>query len=315
MHGRFSFAGGKATKLSKYGSTSGERIRRAVVSATLCSANKLEYHLIDSEWKWHYLMPHEAQQLLDASPGLTTVLTFSSRHLNSLRIVRQTVQSLKTGEGLALNLVVGNKAYMTDREARRPPVRTLVDMVKFAKRNFSYVPTFIGTEGLTRKAVELAEQYDLVPMLLLDKTLEKSMKVIRDYSGMKRVALYVPYLVSSNYPRLLHDILYRLSGYILRRTWVQKEMRRLGYEPTLRTLGAVIQEKKPLSPRLMSSELGIFLKKAASTLTIYGTPDAVAERMRFLKNLGITTVFGFPIKENEQQIVTFGECVRKTNIS
>ncbi|MEM3733183.1 MAG: hypothetical protein QXK81_06730, partial [Candidatus Bathyarchaeia archaeon] len=72
---------------------------------------------------------------------------------------------------------------------------------------------------------------------------------------------------------------------------------------------------KPLSPELLSSKLGVFLVNAVADLTIYGEPKDVKEKIENLMKLfDIKYFFGFPIKENEYQILTFGECVNELTV-
>jgi hypothetical protein len=186
-----------------------------------------------------------------------------------------------------------------------------VDVVKFVRQHFEDLPVFVGTEGLGVQAAELCVEYDLIPFLLLDKGLEDEIAIVEDAMGRENAALYAPFLVSKNYPRLLRDILYRLAGYIMRRRWVKEELKKMGYDPTVSTLRAVIQEKRPLPSSFMESDLGAFLKEATSYLTMYGDVDSVEGKIRDLRKLGIATLFGFPIKENAEQILLLGKCASK----
>jgi len=285
-------------------------MRRTIWSAELCSKAGLSYHLIDAEWKMFYMMPYEAQELVAHSKGLETIIAFSTRHSNSLKLLNQTISSIGT-RGIGLNLVVGNPAYLSSREIRRPCFRTLVDIVKFVRQRFEDLPVFVGTEGLGIQAAELCVEYDLIPFLLLDKGLEEEIAMVKDAMGRENAALYAPFLVSRNYPRLLRDILYRLAGYIMRRRWVKEELKKMGYDPTASALRAVIQEKRPLSSSFIESDLGAFLKEAASYLTMYGDVDMVAGKVGDLRKLGIMTLIGFPIKESAEQVLLLGKCASK----
>lgn len=310
MQGQFKV--GKATKRSRYGMTSKDRMKRTTWSARLCVRAGLSYHVIDSEWKMFYPMPYEVQELVTHSRGLKTIVTFSSRHYNSLRLLRQTLSGLSTLDAIGLNLVVGNPAYLTKREIRRPAIRTLIDSIRFVRRHFKDLTVFIGTEGIISKAAQLSVEYNLIPFLLLDRGLEEDLATVRDFLRKGEIALYAPFLISENYPRLLHDILFRLSGYIMRRSWVRGELKNMGYDLTASTLRAVIQDKKPLPAKIIRSNLGIFLKKAASSLTIHGNMEEATKRINHIRRQGVTTVIGLPIKENEQQILSFGKCVSKS---
>jgi len=301
--------GGKATKRSRYGAISRDRFVRTLRSAEVCRKGSLRYHVIDSEWKWAYLTSYEARKLIGYSEGLVTVITFSTRHLNSLRLMQRIVNETASRDNLALNLVLGNKAYLNSTECRRPTVRTLIDSVKFVRRHFGDITVFIGTEGLTEEAAHLAAEYDLTPFVLLDKYLQRDLSLIKDICRRRDVAVYVPFLVSSNYARLLRDVLYRLSGYMLRRRWVQNELRNIGFDPSMSSMRAIIREKKPLSPELMRSKLGSLLKTASESLALYGHDQLVIERLKNLQELGVSIFIGLPIKENDQQILSFAKCL------
>lgn len=305
---------GKATKLSRYGPSSGERLARALRAAELCRKAGIQSHLIDSEWKWYYLMVHEAETLL-ANSKILTIFTFTARHGNALRILRQTLSAANDLGSVGLNIVAGNKAYLNPNEIRKSPYKALLKAIKFVKRNYPEMKVFVGAEGLIKTAARLSVEYGLIPMLILDKELKRNLEIVKGFDKNMEIALYAPYLISRNYPRLLHDILFRLAGYILRRRWVQEELKALGYEPSLAMLKAVVQEKEPLSPKLLSSKLGAFLLRAVSDLTIYGDLEDVKEKIRKILKLGVNYLFGLPIKENEHQILAFGECVNDVHAS
>jgi len=306
------FKCGKATKRSRYGMTSKDRTKRTLWSAKLCVRAGMSFHVIDSEWKMLYPTPSEVEDLVDHSHGLKTIVTFSTRHYNSLRLLRQTLSGFNAPDEIGLNLVVGNPAYLTEREIRRPSIRTLIDSIRFVRRRFNDLMVFIGTEGLISRAAQLSVEYDLIPLILLDRGLEEDIATVRDLVRNSEIALYAPFLISENYPRLLHDILYRLSGYIMRRSWVREDLRKLGYDLTESALRAVIQDKKPLPTRIMRSDLGRFLKKAASSFTISGNMKEVTERIDHIQKLGVTTIIGLPVKENDRQILSFGRLVSRS---
>jgi len=305
---------GKATKLSRFGPSSGERLLRCLNVAELCNKAGLSTHLIDSEWKWYYLMSYEVEKLLSYSKVLT-ILTFTARHRNILKILHQTLAVAENlNKIIGVNIVAGNKVYLTSSEINRNLSKALIETIKFIKKNYPKILVFIGAEGLIKTAAQLAAEYELIPMLILDREFKSNLEYIKDVDKTIKTALYAPYLISKNYPRLLHDILVRLAGYILRRRWVQKELKALGYEPSLTMLKEIVQEKKPLSPKLLSSKLGTFLVNAVADLTIYGEHKEVKEKIKDLMKLNLQYFFGFPIKENEYQILAFGECVNELTI-
>lgn len=267
--------------------------------------------MIDAEWKWNYLLHYDVAALVENSERVKTILTFSSRHLNSLRIMRQSLASLGNVERVGVGLVVGNKAYLNWREIRRPLARTLSDSARFVRNNFPDMEVFIGTERILGIAAKLSAEFNLIPFLLSGPGLEKQIQTLKDQADSTRIAIYVPYLISENYPRLLRDILYRLGGYILRRNWVQGELAQHGYKVDLSTLRSIVQEKQPLPEGLLESKLGTILENAAKSLAIWGSEDAVTMKLKELKALGAEILVGLPIKENDDQIAAFGSCINK----
>jgi hypothetical protein len=301
--------GGKATKRSRFGSVWKSHQIGTRRSAEVCQKAHLKYHVLDSEWIWHYLTPEEAKDLATRFHDVTTVLSFSSRHNGALKILRKT---LETGisDRIALDLVAGNKAYLTRNEAKRKPAKALIETVKFTRRHFQG-QIFVGTEGMWKASAQLAAEYDLIPFLLLDRSPEEGAAHFKDAIGKKEaVALYMPYLISENYPRLLDDVLQKLGGYIFRREWVQKGLKDLGVDPSQPDIRAIIKDKQKVTSKFLESRHGDFLRSAASTLAAYGTSEAVTERIEALHKSGYDIIIGYPIKENTEQTLAFGDCLR-----
>jgi hypothetical protein len=182
--------------------------------------------------------------------------------------------------------------------------------VKLVRKNFEYNEVWIGTEGVLGLAAELAVEYKLTPFLLLDKSLERNIQSLRDRGFRGDFSIYVPFYVSANRRRILHDVLYRLSGYMLRRKWVREEAKRLNYDLSLPLLRMLVQEKRPLSKKLMRSPLGTLLAEAADSLSVFGDPQGVEERLKAIVKLGPKALVGLPIKESEDQIYAFSKCLR-----
>ena len=303
--------GGKAAKRSRFGSIWKSQQVGTRLSAQACQKAHLKFHVLDSEWIWHYLSPEEAKDLATSFPSITMVLSYASRHNGALKILRKT---LETGiaDRLALDLVVGNNAYLTRNEAKRAPGRSLVEAVKFTRRHFQG-PVFVGTEGMWKTSAQLAAEYDLIPFFLLDRNLKENLSQIRDSVGKGSAAIYVPFIISENYPRLLDDVLQRLSGYIFRRKWVQAGLKDLGVDPSQPQIRAITQDKQKVTPEFLKSELGDFLRSAASALSLFGTSETVTERIRELHKVGFDVIIGYPIKENVEQALAFGDCLRKVS--
>ncbi len=305
-----SVTGGKATKRVRLGKITASIARGTMRSAEFCIASGLKYHIIDAEWKMNYLHDDEVTDLLEVSdPSATTVLTYSTRHSYCERNIRQALMGASGFEKFGLCLVAGNAAYLDADERRRPLARTIREAVKTVKKNSESREVWIGTEGVLSLATELATEYALTPFLLLDKSLESNLQWLRNHGFTGDFAVYVPFYISANRRRVLHDILYRLAGYMLRRKWVREEAKRLNYDLSLPMLRGLVQEKRPLSKELMNSPLGALLTEAAGSLSVFGDPQSVEERLRAIARLGPKVLVGLPIKESEDQVSAFSRCL------
>jgi len=305
-----SIAGGKATKRTRLGKITASMTRGTLRSAQLCIASGLKYHVIDAEWKMNYLLDDEVISLLQASQSkATTVLTYSTRHSYCERNIRQALEGASGHDQFGLCLVPGNPAYLDADEQRRPLARTIREAVKMVKRSCENREVWIGTEGVLRLSTELTLEHGLTPFLLLDKHLESSIHFLRDHGVKGDLAVYIPYYISPNPRRVLRDVLYRLSGYMLRRKWVREDAKRLNYDLSLPFMRSIVQEKMPLSKKLVRSPLGMLLTRAASALAAFGEPRTVEERLRHIVELGPRILVGLPIKESEEQVHAFGRCL------
>jgi hypothetical protein len=96
---------------------------------------------------------------------------------------------------------------------------------------------------------------------------------------------------------------------MLRRRWVREEAKRLNYDLSLPLLRSLVQEKRPLSKKLVKSPLGTLLAEAAHSLSVFGDQGAVEERLRQISRLKPKVIVGLPIKESEDQISAFSRCL------
>jgi hypothetical protein len=302
--------GGKATKRARLGKITASIARGTVRAAQSCIASGMKYHVVDAEWKMNYLHDDEVAELLRISDAsITTILTYSTRHSYCERNIRQARIGAAGFDRLGLCLVAGNSAYLDADERRRPLAKTIREAVKTVKRDCEDREVWIGTEGVLRLASELAIEHKLTPFLLFDKNLESNIQYLGDRGFTGDFAIYVPFYVSANRRRVLHDVLYRLSGYMLRRRWVREEAKRLNYDLSLPLLRSLVQEKRPLSKKLVKSPLGTLLAEAAHSLAIFGDSGAVEERLLEISRLKPRVIVGLPIKESEDQISAFGRCL------
>ena len=305
-----SVTGGKATKRTRLGKITASIARGTLRSAEFCIASGLKYHVVDAEWKMNYLHDDEVTDLLEISdPSITTILTYSTRHSYCERNIRQARIGASGFEKFGICLVAGNAAYLDADERRRPLARTIREAVKLVRKDCKDREVWIGTEGVLGLAAELAAEYELTPFLLLDRSLESNVKSLRDSGFTGDFSIYVPFYISTNRRRVLHDVLYRLSGYMLRRRWVREEAKRLNHDLSLPLLRSLVQEKRPLSKKLMKSPLGTLLAEAADTLSVFGDQPSVEERLRGIAKLGPKVLVGLPIKESQDQISAFSRCL------
>jgi len=303
-------AGGKATKRTRLGKITASIARGTVRGAQSCIASGLKYHVVDAEWKMNYLHDDEVTELLRMSdPSITTILTYSTRHSYCERNIRQARIGATGFERFGLCLVAGNAAYLDADERRRPLARTIREAVKTVKRDCEDGEVWIGTEGVLRLASELAVEHSLTPFLLFDRSLESNIQYLRDHGFTGDFAIYVPFYVSANRRRVLHDVLYRLSGYMLRRRWVREEAKRLNCDLSLPLLRSLVQEKRPLSKKLMKSPLGALLAEAAHSLSVFGDSVAVEAGLREISRFKPKVIVGLPIKESHDQISAFSRCL------
>jgi hypothetical protein len=308
-------AGGKSTKRTRFGKITASIARGTLRSAQFCITSGLKYHIVDAEWKMNYLHEDEVIDLLEISdPNITTLLTYSTRHSYCERNMRQAWTGASGFEKFGFCLVAGNDAYLDADERRRPLSRTIWEAVRAVRKNCEDREVWIGTEGVLRLAIELAVEFALTPFFLFDRSLEPNIELLKDSGFTGDFAVYVPFYISPNRRRVLRDVLYRLSGYMLRRKWVREDARRLGYDLSLPLLRNLVEEKRPLSRKLMKSSLGTLLAEAAGSLSIFGDQESVQKKLRKTVELRPAVIVGLPIKESEDQISAFGKCLNAATL-
>jgi hypothetical protein len=97
---------------------------------------------------------------------------------------------------------------------------------------------------------------------------------------------------------------------MLRSKWVREEAKRLNYDLSLPLLRSLVQEKRPLSKKLMKSPLGTLLAEAAGSLSVFGDYESVEERLRGIARFAPRVLVGLPIKESEDQVSAFSQCLK-----
>ena len=276
-------------------------------AAELCARFGLDYHVVDSEWRENYISPSELERLLEfserSSSDLRTIITISARHTSCFEKTRKLIEIVKRYENAGLNLVAGNRVYLTDREVRRSAAKRLANLARIVRRYLKERIVFIGTEGLTERASEIAAEYDLVPFLLLDKALESNVSRIQETYRNGSMAVYVPYLARCCDYDISAEALRRLWRYALRRQWVRKDLEDKGYNLSL--LEESMKYERNGNCNSIDSRIAEALMNSIGKLSVYGDAEGFIRAFQNFKKLGVDTVVGFPLREEERQVLTF----------
>lgn len=301
--------GGKATKRSRFGSKLADQRESTLITSMVCEKANLRYHVLDSECTEHYLQPDEITQLASRTSTLQTVLTLSSRHSYSNHYLMQVAPLLRKSPNISLSLVAGNPSYLNLEEAKSNPADTLADLVVVARKLLPEKEIFVGTEGLLNASLALAENHDLNPFFLFDRSLEPSLLRARRELPKARIAVYVPYLVSKQGENPAYEILTSLGSYIVRRRWVQVRMVENGHEPNVESVRRLLEHSKKAGDALEEQDLGRLLMDCARKLAIYGSTLEVMEGFQMLFEKGVGVIIGSPLRDCEEQVIALGQCL------
>lgn len=282
-----------------------------VKAAELCARLGLDYHVVDSEWRENYISPSELEDLLEFSErnssNLKTIVTISARHMSSVERTRKLIEIMKRHESASLNLVAGNRVYLAEKEVKRSAAKRLANLARIARRCLRDRVVFIGTEGLTEMALEIATEHDLVPFLLLDKDLESDVDEVHDTYQNSRIAVYVPYLTKSCDYDISAEAVRRLWRYAFRRRWVRKDLEDKGYD--LRLLEVSMKHERNGNCNSLDNRIAEVLMDPIGKLSVCGDAEGFIRAFQNFKKLGISTVIGFPLREEERQVLTFSRCI------
>jgi len=281
------------------------------MAAELCARFGLDYHVVDSEWQENYISPSELEDLLDFSErnssNLKTIITISARHTSSVERTRKLIEIMKRYESASLNLVAGNKVYLAEKEVKRPAAKRLANLARIVRTCLRDRVVFIGTEGLTEIALEIATQHDLVPFLLLDKDLERDVDEVHDTCQNNRIAVYVPYLTKACDYDISAEAVRRLWRYAFRRRWVRKNLEDKGYN--LHPMEESMKHECNGNRNSLDSRIAEVLMGSIGKLSVCGDAEGFIRAFQNFKKLGIDTVIGFPLREEERQVLTFSQCM------
>lgn len=299
---------GKATKPSRFGRGLIDREIGVRKSAEIVSLHGLNFHVLDAEWSYTDISINELQSLLRLrerfATNPVTILTISSRRDDAPLRLGEALRVINKHANCGLCLVAGNKRYLNESEQRKPAVKTLRKFVKRARERTQRT-IFIGSEGLVREAAKLAEEYDLIPFLLLNQNLEEDLKVTREITGGMPTAVYAPTYLADR--KADDDVIKHLLGYMLRRRWVCE---RLAEEGCLGEAQALLNEG---SSDDANQHLKRLLRELADRISINGDVERVRSRIQRLRSLGVNILVSLPIIEEAEQVRLFALCAKESS--
>lgn len=157
--------------------------------------------------------------------GLTTVMTINARHLSAFEITNDYVETISQHKNAGLCFVAGNHSYLSEEERKLEAKSRILELVKTTRSKLQSAPIFVGSEGLTDLASELAAEYSAIPFMLLGGSTEDQISKLRSSGNGNGTAIYCPCHLSDETPRTL---IKSLGHYALRRKWVRAALRRQG---------------------------------------------------------------------------------------
>ncbi|MEM2058529.1 MAG: hypothetical protein QXO76_09805 [Thermoproteota archaeon] len=285
-------AGGKATKRSRYGFTIDDQAKGTVNASRTVMEAGLKVHVIDSEWKANDVSPSEVEVLLGLFPSIRTYITLAARRRDVEQLVRLYLPMLEDAGNSGICIVAGNKVYLEGEELSTDPCSSILKVLKLVYGRVSKI--MLGVEGVESRIVNIISTYPDVELFYLYDEMKVETIAEHAKSGV-RTAVYVPYAID----RSPNDVVKALSDYALRRKWLREEIRGMGY-----------QASQALKFSNAPAELSKVISKAVSRLSIYGSKNEVVEKLRRLRDCGVSTIVGLPVFESPDQVHAFSECLK-----
>jgi hypothetical protein len=285
--------GGKATKRSRFGQDICEQIAKTLEVTKLVLQSGLRIHVIDAEWRANDVSPSELEQLLGLYPNVKTFVTLAARRRDVDQLLGLYLPVIEDFGNAGLCIVAGNRSYLDNDEASQNAYKSVKRVLEQVSGRVTRV--LVGVEGIEKGLNDLLSSHpDVTPFFLYD---EERLDVIEELSAQGfEGAVYVPYAIDK--PKA--DVIKALADYALRRKWLRKRLFDMGLE-----VSQTFVATKP-SPKLVK-----VIEEAISRLSICGPMDEVVKNVRRLKDYGVTIVVGLPVFEEPEQVLAFGECVKK----
>ena len=271
-------------------------------AAGFCARARFDFHLIDAEWQENYMAGSDLDRLLTVSGeldlDLTTVVAINARHSRAFEIAEEYTEVMSQHGNGGLCFVAGNSAYLSEEERNLDAAARMWQLVESSRAKLPMAQIFVGSEGFTDLASELAADYSAIPFMLLSRNVQTQTSRFRSKAPASEIAVYCPcYLLGANNEALVQT----LGLYVLRRRRV-KEM--------LRECGFAVSDVKPMisdGQSLQPSATGI-LAKAIRELALCGASGLQNTVNRFAP-MKINYLAVLPAQETEEHNKKLSEAV------
>jgi len=307
------FQCGVAVKRSKFGESKELLMRKTFEVLNLALRSGLDYLCFDYEWKKYNLTCEDLATILeeiDSNDGkLTVIFTVASR-ANEFLIegsgkanVDSLLQLLDSyPDLLALNLVAGNPAYLSEEERGRSGSRTLYILGAYVA---SHAPTnakiLVGTENVLKTAVKLAAEFGYIPFHLFSDKLSTELNyTFSRTSGVS--ACYVPYsCVLSE-----REVALKIWRYVLRRSSAWEMLRSQNIDPKILVTAFENGKHEKLSDHAWNAFVSVM-----RYFVIYGDDRAFDRELGDYISSGMRLVIGLPLGDFEKEVPQLARIMRR----
>ncbi len=285
---------GKATKRSRFGEESSLQAEKTLESTEFCIKTGFDFHFVDAEWQRHYMTAQELDNILrlaeELKSDLTTVMTVNARHLSAFEISNDYVEAISQHKNAGLCFVAGNHAYLSEEERKLDAKSRILELVTTSRNRLQSAPIFVGSEGLTELASELAAEYSAIPFMLLGGSTEDQISKLRSNGNGNGTAIYCPCDLSSE---TTGSLIRSFGHYALRRKWVRVALRKQGL--SVSDVRTQISNGGSLEANAMQ-----VLVDAIRTLALCGAGQ-IPERLRRFSQMGVKYVAVLLAEESAEQ--------------
>jgi hypothetical protein len=271
-------------------------------AAGFCAKEGLDFHLIDAELQENYMRGSDLDRLLTVSgeldPDLTTVLAINARHTRAFEIAEECTEVISQHNNGGLCFVPGNSAYLSEEERSLSAAVRIRQLVETSRTKLPVAEIFVGSEGVTDLASELAADYSAIPFMLLNGNIQTRVSRYRSKVPRGEIAVYCPcYLVEADNEALVRT----LGLYALRRGRVKEILRRHGFAAS--DVRSTISNDQSLQAPVTS-----ILAKAVHELALCGASDLQNTVNKFAP-MKVNYLAVLPAQETEEHNKKLSEAV------